>query len=183
MIRAFFAIDLPVTVKEKIADTITMLQKHIAAHTIRWVKQQHLHITLQFLEAVKEKDLPQLVVLVRTEIENVHPCELHLGPIELFPPHHSHIISLAVKPNDTLSQLSAAIRRGMTAMNYPAEQRLFRGHVTLGRINNRHSEITLPECDSLNRETITVNEIVLFQSEPGTDGSRYTPLSIMSLSP
>lgn len=182
MIRAFFAIEIPTTTKDKIHELIAPLRKQYTPQIIRWVQPQNLHITLQFLAALEEKDIPRLITSVSTEIKNTHPLEVFLGPIELFPTtHHPRVISLSVEPNEPLSELSAAIGRGITAVNYPIETRRFRGHLTLGRVIDHHAQLTLPDIDMENREAIAVRNIVLFQSKPGRDGSRYTPLSVISL--
>lgn len=183
MIRVFFAIDLPQTVKKQIDTLVSHIQKYVKRQAVHWVKHQQFHITLQFLNAIEEKDVSPLIEIVHEGIKNINSFELCIGPVELFPtPQHPHIISLAVAPHETLSQLSAAIGLGISAMKYPVEPRPFRGHLTLGRMNDKHAQIILPEIELSFTESITVNHIVLFQSEPGTGGSRYTPLSVVSLS-
>ena len=182
MIRAFFAIDLPSTIKQQIDDFVSDLQQRVKRHAIHWVKQQHLHITLQFLEAIEAKDMPEVIAAVHTEIKTISAFNLHLGPMELFPtPYRPKIISLVAKPNESLAQLSAAIGRGMTATGYAIETRPFRGHLTLGRINVSHTPFVLPEIALPAMEDITVRDIVLFRSEPRTDGSRYTLMEHFTL--
>lgn len=178
MIRAFFAIDLPPSIKNSVETIMVNLNKQLKPQSVRWVKPEQLHITLQFLKKINKNDIPEVLKKIHPIIKPIRPFEITLGKIELFPTDHkSNIISMSVTSNDTLSAFSTALGEGITQFGYPIETRPFRAHLTLGRINpTQKRNFKLPDTQHPPLETISVTEIVLFQSEPRASRSRFTPL-------
>lgn len=175
-LRIFFAIDLPNGVKNKIGELIEQLKLHHTHHSIRWTKPSHLHLTLQFIGAIKPEDIDKLIENVRKALHLFPRFDLQIGALELFPtPYKPKIISLAIGPHDIHTALAKAIGVGIAATGYDVESRPFRGHITLARIKtNKPIDINAfktPEFD-----TIPINEIVLYKSEPSSAGSSYTVL-------
>ncbi len=184
VVRVFFAVDLPATMKEKLKEFIITLKKQSMSHGIRWTKSDNLHITLQFLAEVKTEHLPQLIDEVKNVLQGkkVH-LDLTLGELRLFPSaYHPRVIVMDVTEQQALSELSAIIGQGIQHAQYAVEEKPFRGHLTLGRIKHTGlkldflGEVTLPDFEGL-----PVDEIVLFRSEPEDHGSKYTPLEVISL--
>lgn len=187
VIRIFFAIDLPTTTKESLGHFISMLKKKSKSHAIRWTRPENLHITLQFLAEVKTEHLSPLLANVRANIAKMpQKINLSFGALHLFPnPYRPRVIVLEILPQDILGELSKAIGMGIQALQYEIDDRPFRAHLTLGRIKHVQgvqldflSDITIPDIT-----TIETNEVVLFRSEPHPEGSSYTPLEKITLSP
>lgn len=177
MIRAFFGIDLPLELKNRISDLINDLKKSTAPHPIRWVKPERLHITLQFIKQLNTLDIPNLIERMGAELKTITPFTLNIGSFELFSTfHHSTVISLTVEPHEAVSHCSSALGQGITRLGYPPETRPFHPHITLGRTHVSPQPFTPPKIEPSLHEAIFVNEIVLFQSEPRAERSRYTPL-------
>jgi 2'-5' RNA ligase len=181
MIRAFFAIELPLLAKKSVASFISELQKQIHAHSICWIQPENLHITLQFLAEVRMADVPKLVENAEVACKNLQGFELELQHAELFPDqHHPKVISMAIAPQQTLSRFSTVLGQAIQASGYKIETRPFRGHITIGRIQSRDDVIVLPN-QMLMTETFIINEVTLFQSRPDNKGSRYTVLAKIQL--
>ncbi|RDI40064.1 RNA 2',3'-cyclic phosphodiesterase [Aquicella lusitana] len=185
-IRIFFAIDLPLSAKEKIGSFIGALKKKSKSNAIRWTKPENLHITLQFLAEIKAADLPELVRNVRGRLARLDKSStIKLGTLHLFPtPYRPRVIVLDVAPQEQLASLAELIGHGIKATGYEVEDRPFRGHLTLGRIKQPQgiqlgflNEVELPAI-----EEIELNEVVAFRSEPQPEGSVYTPLERINLS-
>jgi 2'-5' RNA ligase len=179
-IRAFFAIDLPLETQEVIRELLEELKTKHPHDSIRWSKPQNLHITLQFLAALKLEDIPTLTSLVKEEINQIKPFEIELGNLELFPnAHHPRVISMQVGPQELLADLSARIGKKILAAGYDIEKRAFRGHLTLARLRNNFSleQITLQKLKPL-----SVKVIRLYQSKPSIHGSEYILLNTFNLS-
>ena len=183
-IRAFFSIELPLAAKKIIAhQLIPALQKKCHSHVIRWTKMDNLHITLQFLKEIDALDVDKLIKNVEIELKDSKIFSLELHKPELFPSlERPRTISLSMGSEDIVSRLSKQIGNGIQKTNYPVETRPFRGHLTLGRINERKSgdislnDVVLPRFDK-----IEIKEIVFFRSEPAKDGSHYTELARFDL--
>ncbi len=122
-----------------------------------------------------------MVANVRAELIHRSAFYLELCELDLFfKSHHSHIIFINTAPHQLLADLAEGIGRGILATHYPIETWPFRGHLTLGRLNQAESilleNITVPAM-----EKMLVKEIVLFQSEPSKEGSKYTVLDRIKL--
>lgn len=184
VIRIFFAIDLPVSMKEELSQFISQLKKKSRSHAIRWSRPENLHVTLQFLAEVKAEHVAQLIEQVRMEVAgNIPALELQLGKVRLFPsPYRPRVIVLDLAPQEELAVLSGLIGHGIRACQYETETRPFRAHLTIGRI--KHSQgVHLEFLNEVERPMLSapVEEIVLFRSEPQPEGSKYTVIERISL--
>ena len=163
VIRIFFAIDLPESMKERLGNFINTLKKKSKSHAIRWTKPENLHITLQFLAEVQTEHLAALIENVRAEIdEKMTLPTLTMGTLHLFPnPYRPRVIVLDLTPQEELKMLSGLIGHGIKATHYAIETRPFRGHLTLGRIKHTHGVnlAFLSECKLEDDEAIKVEEI------------------------
>ncbi|KTD43377.1 RNA 2',3'-cyclic phosphodiesterase [Legionella quateirensis] len=180
-IRSFFAIMLAPAVQVDMSTRLSTIKHAVPAPNIRWVKIEHLHITLQFLNILKSECVPQLIKNIQKTLKNTPSFQLEIGALEWFPtPSHPKILSFTVEPLSILNDLSASIGHELTAMNIPIENRPFRAHMTLGRLAPHHhlpdtvdlSQIKLPPIPS-----ITINELFFIESKPQAEGSNYSPLA------
>ena len=107
-IRAFFSIELPKAVKEKINEQlISQLKKTIRHPALRWTREENLHITLQFLGHLDALDVNDLINNVKDELEETPQFFLQLGQLELFPTlYKPRVITLSVGPTDTLLEIA-----------------------------------------------------------------------------
>ena len=139
------------------------------------------------VQSVSEQVLPdglaQLAALTREvarELDGVEPFELGLGPAGLFPSaRRPRVVALEVVPEEPLAGLAVAVERGVVAAGFPAEPRRFRAHLTLGRVRGRRFPPTQELAPA--PAPFAVREAVLFRSELGRGGSRYTPLERIPL--
>jgi 2'-5' RNA ligase len=182
LIRAFFAIDLPFATKNAIQMIISDLQKKPELKQIRWIKPQNLHITLQFMPEFKTGHTPKLIEHVQQELSVIKAFDLSIGAMEIFPSlKKPRFLSLAAHESAELSQLSSAIGRGMVSTGYAIDKRLFRAHITLGGIIPGHPPIEHPLLPANTIESIRINEVILFRSQPTAKGSLYTPIEKLFL--
>lgn len=178
-LRLFFAIDLPDTVKAAVAEIIAPLKKTFSHPDNRWVKPENYHVTLQFLAAVDPLDMLKLIDKTRSTTAAFTPFEMRLGPLGLFPPSATvpKIITLDASPHEELSQLAANIGAGMLEAGYAPDKRLFRGHLTLCRLNmqDRKQPKALPSL-TFSIPPVTVRSVALFRSEKIEGSFEYTVL-------
>ena len=180
-LRIFFAIELPSAAQYLMQKILSQLQSQHRDESIHYSKLKNLHITLQFLKAVQLEDIPTICKNVRAELNQFQSFHLELGQLELFPTvKRPRIISLDVKPQDIINDLSHRVGRGIQAANYDIEARPFRAHLTLARITKPWplNEIYYPTIPP-----IPVDEIILFRSEPSSTGSLYSVLERIRLVP
>lgn len=184
VIRIFFAIDLPESIRDALGRYIGDLKKASKSKSIRWSKPENLHITLQFMPEVRVEHLEGIVRCVREEIKAAkHQAAFKLGELHFFPSmYRPRVIVLDILPQEPLIDLSAHVGRGITAMQYDIESRPFRAHLTLGRI--KHQDVRVDFLSSMKPPAVgdmVVEEVVLFRSEPHPEGSHYTVLERIPL--
>jgi len=185
VMRVFFAVDLPQPARDALGGFIGVLKKKAKSNAIRWAKADKLHITLQFLAEVKTEHVTRLIENVRAQLEGVlRNTTLTFGRLHLFPnPYRPRVIVMDIVPQEDLVVLAGLIGEGIKSTGYEIEARPFRAHLTLGRIKQPQevelgflAESPLPDVGK-----IEVQEVVLFRSEPHSDGSKYSVLERITL--
>ncbi len=179
-VRAFFAYELPEGAKAALAALARELRDRPDGDAVRWVRSESYHVTLRFLGNVATARLTQLVEAVRAELAAAKPFAVALGAPHAFPSaRRPRVVVLGLEPETQLAALAERIEAGVVAAGLPGETRRFHAHLTLGRLRGRR----LPSLDASALETgaLEVREAVLFQSELGSEGSRYTPLARLPL--
>lgn len=186
-VRIFFAIDLPLTIKEQVGNFVGSLKKKAKTHAIRWSRTENLHITLQFLAGINVEHIATLTANVRQQLAKAsHRLPpLSIGKVHLFPsPYRPRVIVMEITPQEELAALSSLIGASIGEMNYPQETRAFRPHLTIGRFKYVEEATVLmlaEQAAAAQIDPILINEITLFRSDPQPDGSHYTVLERLAL--
>jgi 2'-5' RNA ligase len=175
-VRAFFAVELGESLRGAAAEAIGELRRRDAKGAVRFTRPESLHVTLRFLGDVAVERLGGLVACVAKEATGVAPFALRLGGLLAFPnARRPRVIAVEALPAEPLAAAAAAVERGCVAAGFEPEARAFRGHLTLGRVK-RGRPPRLDDVEVPDHEPTAVRDTVLFRSELGHDGSRYTPL-------
>jgi len=85
---------------------------------------------------------------------------------------------------EKLSGLAQKVEEATRPLGFPAEEREFSAHLTVGRVkDSRLSDRLLAKVRACTFEAqgIIVSEVVLYQSELAPGGSIYTPLERFEL--
>lgn len=181
VIRVFFAIALPEDINEAIEQYISELKMLSRNSKIRWTRPENLHITLQFLPEVKTNDVSLLLTKVEAMLSQATtPLQFNLRDLHFYPdPHRPRVLVVDVTPQTLLAEWSMLIGKGIQQAGYEIEARPFRAHLSIGRIKT--AQVTalnfLQNANPLTLPEVMVDEVVLFQSEPHPEGSRYIPLA------
>ena len=138
-------------------------------------------MTLRFLGNIGSEQVAPLARSVSVEAASLAPFRLELGEVHHFPsPRRPRVVALEVGPEEPLTELAAAVERGVRAEGFEPDDRRFRAHLTLGRVKSGRPPATRglaaaqgTGCD--------VEEVVLFRSDLHREGARYTPLERMPL--
>ncbi len=182
-VRAFFAVALDAAARRAAAAWTQRLRERPCGDAVRWVREESLHVTLQFLGDIDPARVSDLVRAVALETAGVQPFRLQLGSAHLFPSERRpRVVALDLEPQQPLEALAGAVARGVAAAGFALEARPFRAHLTLGRVKRRGAQrldVTAP--DTVGGEACDVTEAVLFRSELQRSGARYTPLERVPL--
>ncbi len=160
--RIFSAISLPEDVKKRL---FRFVEKEYKDLPVKWVRQDNLHVTLNFLGYVSDENIPDVCRAVSKALENIRSFELEFVKSEAVPGHSAKkMIWASGTENEELTKLKHNLDRALGF--YAKEKRGFRPHVTLGRIRKEKWKKISPEPDA-GRElsfTVPVGSVELYES-------------------
>jgi RNA 2',3'-cyclic 3'-phosphodiesterase len=180
MIRAFVALDLPAATQHALASLQKEWEQLKAP--VAWIKPDKVHLTLKFLGNITPEQVAGIQSSLGDIASRTAPFRLQPTACGAFPSiKQMRVIWVGLSGDlDALHTLQQNIEKGLIALNFPAEERSFRGHLTLGRVKGRGHLYQLQEAllrqQGFHAEAFDVREIVLYRSELRPEGARYTSL-------
>jgi RNA 2',3'-cyclic 3'-phosphodiesterase len=175
--RLFVALELPVAVRGQLAAF-----GHAAAdgdEGLRAVGEDALHATLAFLGHRDVADLAPAAEAVRNA-DTAAPA-LALGDPLWLAPRRPHVLTVALDDIDgTLATLRATlVERLAEALDWEAESRRFRPHVTVARV--RRGARVRRDLPDAPQATFAGEAVTLFRSHLGRGPARYEALERVAL--
>ena len=137
-IRAFIAIALPQEVTSVLAQLSHSLAKQLPDRAVRWVTPDRIHLTLRFLGETAVSQLANIA----TELDRITaayaPFYLALHEVGCFPNRKRPRVIWAGLADDyrPLQDLKGDIDAFLLPMGWEQENRPFKAHLTLGRVND-----------------------------------------------
>jgi 2'-5' RNA ligase len=183
--RLFVAINLPPAVRDALYADAARLR--VASSAVRWVAAPSLHVTLKFLGERGEELVPDLERAIGGVAARHRPFDIQTTGFGAFPNfRRARVVWVGMTGEPELRALVQDLDRALEPLGILAESRLFRAHLTLGRLK---SEITpaaaraLAAAAEVTPETrgFSVRTVDLMHSELGPGGSRYTLLAAAPL--
>jgi len=179
-IRTFIAVELP----EKIIYTIGTVQEEIKSYglKIRWVRPENIHLTLKFLGDIQEADTEKVARAISESVTDHSAISLAVKGIGVFPGiKKPRVLWMGIsKQLDLLTALQQTLDEKLEAMGFPKEKRLFKGHLTLGRIKSKIDPKTLYDVlkkfIQFESEPFFADKIILYKSDLKPKGLVYTKL-------
>ncbi len=189
-IRTFIALPLPPDWVESLRGVMRQLAVRVPAG-VRWVDPTGMHLTLRFLGNTDTAQVLGIIAGLRRELAGEVAPDLALSGLGTFPPRgNPRVIWAGVSGQlDRLTNLQRGAESAVASLGWPAEQRPFRPHLTLGRIRNRASDaqrgavldtiagIEVPECSIWRPDLVR-----LYQSVLTSQGPIYSGLGDIALS-
>ncbi len=182
--RLFVAVPFPAEVKNELGRLVDDWRKE--KDKVGWVKKENLHLTLKFLG---ETPLEKLDALKRNLAANLNDSKIFstsLSGAGAFPNlNRARVIWIGVSEGkEKLTELAQKIEEATRPLGFPAEERAFSAHLTIGRVkDSRLTEPLLAKVRACTFEAqgIIVSEVVLYQSELAPGGAVYMPLARFEL--
>lgn len=177
-VRLFLALDLPEEHRAEIGRRAAPLKGSLPA--ARWVPPENLHLTLRFLGATDEAAIPGLVEVLRPAFAAGEPLELRVSGAGTFPPGRpARVAWVGIEGGPGLRDLQRRVSGAAAeALSLEPERRPFHAHATLARPrkpwNRRASEELVRAFEGGVGDPFRVTEGVLYRSELGPGGARYT---------
>ena len=185
MIRAFIALEIPPALQNIIAEHSAALQRDIP-HAIRWVAAANIHLTLKFLGDTSPASLQGLIHSLSAVINQQEPFQISIGGFGIFPnPKRPRVLWIGIQAPPDLDRLYHAIETACARLGYPAEEKPFNPHLTLGRVREEADQTRLrPALQNYQigqLGAIDVESVTLFRSDLRPQGPSYTALAHIPL--
>jgi 2'-5' RNA ligase len=183
--RLFVALSPGDAVRRRIAAAGAELRRGAgrAADDIRWVAEENVHLTLQFLGAVPEPRVPDVRAAVAAAARAAGPLSLEVKGAGGFPSaRRPRVVWLGVGGDlAALVALVEDVGRRLAPLGFPPEERAFSPHLTLGRAREARGNPGL--AGALAHAALAppiawrVVEVVLYESHLSPRGARHEAIA------
>lgn len=184
VVRSFIAIELPKTVKSALAELQIEFKK--CGTDVRWVKPDNIHLTLKFLGSIDEKNVDNIVEIIKEICNRYNMFTLEVKGIGVFPNIRSpRVLWVSINGNSVLAELQREIEDGMASLGFESESRRFTPHLTLGRFRSSIGKEGFLEAIKLHGKdsfgSINVKYISLMRSDLNPAGAQHTKITEVPL--
>jgi 2'-5' RNA ligase len=178
--RLFTAVDLTDEARLAIAEHQTHLRERLGASSIKWVRPEHMHLTLVFIGETDQERAQTIIELMGAEVPQ-SPFQLAFGGVGIFPPRGApRILWLGTTDGaEEAIELHRHVALRLERAGVARESRPLRPHLTLGRWRDgRPSDRRLVGAESARRiASLEVDGVTLYQSRLSSSGPTYTALA------
>ena len=184
MKRTFVAVPIPLL--PQLGGFATNIKHKLYREKINWVNLNSLHITLFFLGDTRETHIPQIGSVLKDSLSTVSAFEINLKGTGCFSRKGiPQVIWVGIDNYSPLSVLKSVISNDIEKFGYMADKRIFKPHLTLGRIKYlKNKQVLFDMIENNNTKdfgTVKINEIIFFESELTGSGPIYNSLEKISL--
>ncbi len=187
--RAFIAAPIPENVLKELAAFQRALDK--AGAQVSWVRPRSMHLTMKFLGETRDDQVePIRHTLAKIGVRHRF-FTLRVNALGAFPDIRSPRVIWAGMDTGAkdLAALAADIEKEISPLGFPAEERPFSGHITLGRVrgNRNRSRLTalletIKDQPQQTQLVFPVDSLILYKSTLAPAGPLYQALETISLS-
>jgi len=189
-LRLFIALELPARVLGALETLQGDLRTQVPERAARWVRPAGIHLTLKFLGDVPAGQVDAITAGIREAAKPHAPFALQAEGLGVFPnPRRARVLWVGVGGEvEALRDLHASVEGQIVPLGYPAEERAFRGHLTLARVArnaSRTEQEALGElaarCDLGLLASWQVDSVSLMRSQLKPGGAVYTRVAEAAL--
>lgn len=168
MIRLFVGLELPFTVRDRLADLAEGLPG------ARWVAPELFHLTLRFIGEVAGRTADEIDAAL--EGVKAPAFRMALAGVGVFGGADPHTLWAGVVANPALAGLAQRVETALRRAGVAPETRRFQPHVTLARLRGTPQEklaAYVMRHNLFGTEEFPVTGMTLFSSHPGGEGPHY----------
>ncbi len=183
--RLFVAIEISPQIRAAFAALLKQF-RDIAPHA-KWVRAEHLHVTLKFLgntDPAKLGALQDVLGAVRSE----QSATLEFRGLGFFPnENRPHVFWAGMEASPNLKSLAADIDHAAHRLGFPLEERPLTPHLTLARFDPPGIARKLQEAICAHKTqsfgSLTTAEFHLIESKLKPTGAEYTTVQTVRFAP
>lgn len=185
--RLFIAVNFPDEIKRALGSFIKTLSK--VPSDLKWVGEENLHLTVQFLGNVSEEQVPAVSTALQNSMAGIAPFKLILEGVGAFPSvERPRVLWVGISGETTsLFLLHRQVQREMGLLGFEPEKRKFSPHLTLARARSPYGfSDVMEQAQGVTGTgkvfgTARIASIELMLSELQAKGPRYLVLSRVPL--
>lgn len=169
--RLFVALPVPADVRRVLSDL-----RDPSFSDVRWIPPERYHVTLCFLGASSPDDASRYAEALRTM--SAPPARCATYGLDVLPGRRRPRVLIAgLDRTPSLMRVHAAVNDALEPVGASPDDRPFRPHVTLGRVQSSVDPAalhrTLRAHEEFDAPTFTVSAVHLYESIPIDGGVRY----------
>lgn len=178
--RLFTAFDIPDAARNSLSTLQT--EENLGA---RWTSPDQYHVTLRFIGEVDK----QQAARYKEALSEIEASPVHCEPygLDVLPSRRSpSVLMLGLERTDDLLTLYQGVSKALEAHGLEPENRTYRPHVTIARLNNVEPEAVhdfLRAHEGLSVKPFTIEAFHLYESTLTPEGAIHERLATFSLSP
>lgn len=177
--RTFVAAPISQDVLAAARDLQQYLQR--GAHRLRYVAPENLHFTLKFLGEISPEEAERVGSALGALGSEFRPFQVSVGSLGGFPNLRTpRVLWVGVETGaEEMERLARRADEICCESGLEGDTKPFRSHLTFARARERHPKsFSLPQrALDIRLGEMMVDRVVLFRSDLGPQGARYTPLS------
>jgi len=167
MKRLFVAIKI--NPEDQLCAAYRKIKDKLYSDKIKWVKEDNLHITLNFLGDIPDKNLKIVAEKLRNSLKGVRSFDFLIEGFGYFgSSRFPRVLWLGIQHKESLPDLFSKVNSGLKNFGAPEKNLAFKPHLTIGRVKEFKSINSLFELEAeFTGETfqaVRVNEVILFES-------------------
>lgn len=175
MSNIFLGLPIPATISESLLAVIFAKHSHWRDHSdLRWTHVGDHHLTLHFFGAMPMEILAPFIAHLGNYLQNFKKFQLKINKIGCFPNVDSKILAAFVNLLLEVENLYQKIQQAVADHEFPRQARSYLPHITLCRARKRG--ILTMEEHFFEDFTVTVTELILYQTQSTSTGSHYLPI-------
>jgi RNA 2',3'-cyclic 3'-phosphodiesterase len=175
--RTFVAINIPASERAALhASLAAVRQRQIP---MRWTEPDALHLTLKFLGEIDGSEIAALDAALRDVAARHAPLAMEIGGFGAFPSlRRATVLWVGISADPPLMALQRDTELALSRLGYPREQRSFRPHITVARLQGGGRPADVQRLAGINdySSRVTVTSIDLMRSQLSPAGARYEVL-------
>lgn len=147
-------------------------------HTINWVAEKNIHITLKFFGDTTERQIADICNLFDDISGDQRPFSITLKGTGIFGSRYDpRVIWFGIENGRALERLALGVLNGVEAIGFPRDRQNFRPHLTIGRIKKLEDKKGFQKVIDRYRESllqeISVDAFYLIESRLKPGGPVY----------
>ena len=173
-LRVFLALNLDEPIKSQLLRLQNRLDK-IGAD-VRWGKAEQIHLTVKFLGEITDQMAADVCRLCQNISAEFEPFEFGVRSAGCFANHgRPRVLWVGVEdPSGSVRRLNERIEKTLAPLGLRRERRVFKPHVTLGRVRSATNALDLRaevvKGTNFEAGVAQTSEITIYASELGPDG-------------